>query len=167
MSSYRARMPCLVTDRVLWGWCECTKRTAEHRTKQQEASERPARRGRGSRDHGVCTTPEPLSEPADRYARTARLNRSARRAQIVPARRPEQLQPCNVIVAPAHTSDDDDLCERMRSVFGWAEARAHDATTATERSAAGWTVLISNIDHLCARLGGDCRLGGTCRTCQG
>eukprot|EP00966_Prymnesium_polylepis_P068422 1589497-Prymnesium_polylepis.1 len=55
----------------------------------------------------------------------------------------------------------------MRSVFGWAEARAHDATTATERSAAGLTVLISNIDHLCARLGGDCRLGGTCRTCQG
>eukprot|EP00966_Prymnesium_polylepis_P010946 251762-Prymnesium_polylepis.1 len=49
----------------------------------------------------------------------------------------------------------------MRSVFGWAEARTHDATTATERSAAGWTVLISNIDHLCARLGGGCRLGGT------
>jgi hypothetical protein len=55
----------------------------------------------------------------------------------------------------------------MRPVLGWAEARAHDATMTTERSAATWTVLRSIIDHLCARLGGDCRLGGSCSTTHG
>ena len=54
----------------------------------------------------------------------------------------------------------------MRRVLGWAGARAYDRVTVSKRSAAASAVVGLRIDHLCARLGSECRLGGTCRTCH-
>ena len=83
---------------------------------------------------------------------------------MVPARRLKQVQPCNAIVAPAHVRG---WCEGMRREAGWAEARAHDASMTTERSDVACTAVGSSIDDLCARVGSDCRFGGTCGTCHG
>ena len=153
-----------------WGRVRCSEGGVRASHRPQSTAQRPRRQDSTPRrihmasEHGVCTTHETLPRPADRRDRTARLTRSTRWAPVVDARRPEQLQSCNAIVAPAHVGG---WTEGIRRVFMWAEARAYDAMVTAERSAAASAVPLSSIHHLCARLGSDSRLSGTCRTCHG
>ena len=91
-----------------WGRVRCSEGGVRASHRPQSTAQRPRRQDSTPRrvhmasEHGVCTTHEPLPRPADRRDRTARLTRSTRWAPVVDARRPEQLQSCNAIVAPAH-----------------------------------------------------------------
>ena len=109
-----------------WGQVRCSEGGVRASHRPQSTAQRPRRQDSTPRrvhmasEHGVCTTHEPLPRPADRRDRTARLTRSTRWAPVVDARRPEQLQSCNAIVAPAHVGG---WTEGIRRVFMWAEAR--------------------------------------------